>query len=321
MKHLFLFNPHAGTGSKQVAVRAEVDRSFYGEDYTVVTTTHAGHAAELAHAACASGEAVRIYACGGDGTLNEVVQGAAGYENAAVTHVPMGTGNDFLRLFGPDAPARFTDFSALKDGPQASFDLMECNGRIGLNVICAGVDARVAADVHRYKALPLISGTGAYVLSLAVNIVKGLSRPMTVEIDGEVLDGGCCILCICNGRYYGGGFMPVGEAMPDDGILNVLYIPTVKRLTFARYVGAYGKGHYRDLPPGVVKAFRCTRVHMVSPEPITAVVDGETVRETELTVALSHQKVNFFYPAGLSYAPAPEFQRYLVSVGTPLVRL
>ena len=80
---------------------------------------------------------MRIYACGGDGTLNEAVAGAAGFGNAAVTHYPMGSGNDFLRMFGPDA-CRFYDLRALLDAPQAPVDLIECNGRLALNELTNG---------------------------------------------------------------------------------------------------------------------------------------------------------------------------------------
>mgnify|MGYP001705535948 CR=1 FL=1 len=86
---------------------------------------------ELARAAAERGEPVRIYACGGDGTLNEAVNGAAGFANAAVTNVPKGTGNDFLKIFGADYRSRFSDLAALADGPQACFDLMDCKGRLG----------------------------------------------------------------------------------------------------------------------------------------------------------------------------------------------
>ena len=316
MKHLLLLNPRAGTGSKQEEIRARAEEVFLGEDFSLITTQSAGHAYDLARAAAASGEQVRIYACGGDGTLNEVVRGAAGFENAAVTHVPMGTGNDFLRLFGKDAVPRFLDLAALKDGPQSAFDLMDCNGQLGLNVICAGVDARVAADVERYKALPLVSGTGAYVLSLIVNIAKGITRDITVEVNGDKLEG-CSILCICNGRYYGGGFMPVGEAMPDDGILNVLYVPKISRFQFLRFITRYSTGRYHELPEWVIRGYSCTAVRLSAAEPITAVVDGEVVRTPVLSVSLAKEKVNFFYPPGLSYLPAPEFLKFLSKVSTP----
>ena len=174
----------------------------------------------------------RGYACGGDGTLNEVVNGAAEYPNAAVTCVPKGTGNDFLKLFGPEYRQLFYDLEGLAVGPQTPFDLMDCNGHLGLDVVCAGVDARIAAGVHRYKDLPGVSGKGAYVLSLLEQVLlRGIARPMEVEVDGKRWQGETAVLCVCNGRHYGGGFMPVPEAMPDDGILDVLLIPKVSLLT------------------------------------------------------------------------------------------
>ena len=80
-----------------------------------------------------------------------MVNGAAGHPHAAVTNVPKGTGNDFLKMFGPDYRTLFYDLEALAVGPQTPFDLIDCNGRLGIDVVCAGVDARIAADVHRYK--------------------------------------------------------------------------------------------------------------------------------------------------------------------------
>ena len=164
MKHLFIINPAAG--KRENTRRLEADIRGLEWDWEIAYTAKSGDACRYARAAAEAGTPVRIYACGGDGTLNEVVNGAAGYDNAAVTNVPIGTGNDFLKIFGPDNKTLFSDLRALGGGPQASFDLMDCNGRLGIGVVCAGVDARIAADVHRYKTLPLVRGIGAYILSL-----------------------------------------------------------------------------------------------------------------------------------------------------------
>ena len=287
MKHLFIINPAAGKHGSTDALTAQIREIFGGRglDYEIAFTSGAGTGENLARAAAQSGAPVRIYACGGDGTLNEVVNGAAGYDNAAVTNVPKGTGNDFLKIFGKNYRARFSD-------------LMDCNGKLGLGVICAGVDARVAADVHKYKALPLVSGVGAYILSLVVNVFKGLTRPTQIQVDGETLDGPSTIICICNGRYYGGGFMPVGEAQPDDGILDMLVVPKVSRFTFFRLVSKYAKGLYRQLPQ-VIRDFHCQEISFTSPEELVAVVDGEVMRSRSFTVRLSGKKINFFYPPDL----------------------
>ena len=217
MRHLFIINPAAG--KKESTAELEGLLAQLSVPHTVVYTNGAGDAQRLTRQAAMESEPLRVYACGGDGTLNEVVNGAAGFSHVAVTNVPKGTGNDFLKIFGPDYRTQFYDLEALAVGPQSAFDLMDCNGKLGIDVVCAGVDARIAAGVHRYKDLRFVSGMGAYTLSLLENIFfKGINRPMTVQM-GELSwqNRQTAILCICNGRYYGGGFMPVAEAMPDDG--------------------------------------------------------------------------------------------------------
>ena len=299
MRHLFIINPRAGKGDSTRRLLERIQAVFPGDEAEIVITRAAGEGRQAARQAAETGEPVRIYACGGDGTLNEVVNGAAGYPNAAVTNVPKGTGNDFLRIFGPDAPRRFSDLAALREGPQAALDLMDCNGLLGIGVACAGVDARIAADVPRYKALPLVRGTGAYVLSLVVNVLfKGITRPMVVEMGPVRYQGEVSILCVCNGRYYGGGFMPVGEAQPDDGVLDMLLVPAVSRRTFFRLVGRYAKGRYREFPR-LIRDHHGSSVTFSSQQELVAVVDGEVLRARQFTIALSPKKINFFYPSDL----------------------
>ena len=306
MKHVFILNPSAGKKKDIEEFCQNIRQAMEGREYEILFTEYGGHAEELACAAAQTGEQVRIYGCGGDGTLNEVVCGAAGYDNAAVTNIPRGTGNDFLKIFGPNFRQAFSDLEALADGPQAAFDLIDCNGKLGLGVVCAGVDARIADDVHKYKKLPLVSGMGAYILSLIENVLfKGISRPTKVRVEGESLNGHTSIICICNGRYYGGGFMPVGDAMPDDGILDILYVPKVSLFTFARLVGKYAKGRYRDFPD-LIRHFHCQEIEFESEQEIVTVVDGEVMRGNSFHAALSDKKINFFYPAYVNYKDAPE---------------
>lgn len=302
MKHVFIINPAAG--KKDSTERLLEQIKALNVDSEIALTAQAGDARRLAGRAVAEsgGAPLRLYACGGDGTLNEVVNAAAGYDHVAITNVPKGSGNDFLRIFGPDFRAGFLDLPALAAGPQAAFDLMDCNGKLGIGVVCAGVDARIAADKDQYKALPLVRGTGAYVTSLVVNVLfKGICRPTRVKMGDMDFDGQTAIICACNGRYYGGGFMPVGEAMPDDGVIDFLFVPQVSRTTFFRLVGAYAKGKYRDYP-NLIRHWHGDRIEFSSEGEIVACVDGEIMRDTAFTVKLSDKKVNFFWPEYLDYA-------------------
>ena len=314
MKHLFIINGLARAEKKK---RKAFDRLMAGidrlqGDVEVQFTAPPDWGAEQIARDCAQrGEPARIYACGGDGTLNEVVNGAAGYDHVSVTNVPLGTGNDFLKIFGPKYRELFSDLPALMDGPQAAFDLMDCNGRLGIDVVCAGVDARIAADVDKYKGVPVVSGIGSYILSLVDNVLfRGICRPMRVQMGDLDLAGETAIVCICNGRHYGGGFMPVAEAMPDDGVLDMLVVPKVSRTTFFRLVGKYATGHYREYPE-LIRDYHGQSIRYASLDgaDVTTVVDGETMRAPEFTVTLSDKKVNFFYPAGASYQPAASLDK------------
>lgn len=301
MRHIFIINPSAG---KRRSTRALVD-SIQSLDvpYEIQFTEKAGDARRIARAAAESGEAVRLYACGGDGTLNEVVNGAAGFDCAAVTNVPTGTGNDFLKVFGKENKARFTDLAALSQGPQTPMDLIDCNGHLGLDIVCVGLDSRIAVDKDKYNALPLVSGIGAYILALLENVIfKSIAQPTVVDCGDLHFDGETTIVCVCSGRYYGGGFMPVGDNMPDDGLLETLVVRKVSRFTFFRLVGKYGSGKYRDYPD-LIWYRQGEAVTIKGREELVAVVDGEPLRAREMTIQLSDKKVNFFYPAGLSYEP------------------
>ena len=299
MKHLFIINPAAG--KKESTRQLEQLLSNLSVPHEVVYTQAEGDAQRITQQAAASGEPLRVYACGGDGTLNEVVNGAAGLDHVAITNVPKGTGNDFLKIFGPDYREKFYDLEALAAGPQKQFDLVDCNGKLGIDVVCSGVDARIAADVHRYKNWWFVSGIGAYILALIENVVlKGLSVPMAVDMGPINWKGDTSIVCICNGRHYGGGFNPVPEAMPDDGVLDMLLIPKVSLLTFARLVGKYAKGKYKDYPK-YIKEHHGDRVVISSDRELITVVDGEVMRGKHFTVRLSEKKVNFFYPASAGY--------------------
>lgn len=302
MKHLFIINPAAG--KKHTTAELEAILKTLSFPHEVRYTLGEGDARRITEEAVKSGEPIRIYACGGDGTLNEVVNGAAGHAHVAVTNVPKGTGNDFLKIFGSDYRKLFYDIEALADGPQSEFDLIDCNGKLGIDVVCAGVDARIAADVFKYKDIQFVSGMGAYVLALIENVLfKGINRRMSVKMgDIDRKNEKTAIICICNGRHYGGGFMPVGGAMPDDGVLDMLVVKKVGIFTLARLIGKYAKGRYKEFPK-LVQEYHGQEITFSSEKPSVAALDGEIMRDCNFTVKLSEKKVNFFYPAGASYLP------------------
>lgn len=314
MRHLFIMNPHAGKYDRSQEMLEKVRFTMAGrrEEWDAVRTTGPGHAVALVEEAAQKGDPLRVYACGGDGTLNEVVNGAAGQEHVAVTHCPMGSGNDFLRIFGQDA-GRFRQLDQLLDTPQTAMDLIECNGRYSLNVCSVGFDARIGFGAADFKKLPLISGSAAYQLSAVRTIIKGIRLPYQVEVDGEVMPGDrFTLLCACNGRFYGGGFNPSPDAMPDDGLLNFIVIPAVSRFTVAALIQKFARGEIGDIPQAILRQGREMKIHC---DRVSAVnVDGERVDGQEITLALSDKKVQFFYPVGASWQPEKADRREVAAV-------
>lgn len=300
MKHLFIINPAAGSKDRTQVYRQEIERVCKARnlDYRIEVSAAPGNCMEIARQAVQSGEEYRIYACGGDGTLNEVVAGVAGYDNAAVTAYVGGSGNDFVKIFGDTEP--FRDLEQLLDCREATFDLIRCNEDVSLNICSVGLDARIGTDVSNYKRLPLLSGFRAYAVSTLVNVIRGVAEHYVVEINGQKIDAEQTLICACNGRFYGGGFNPVPEADPTDGLLDILVIKKVSRLKVAKVIGKFKNGKYRQLQD-VVQHFRTDKLRIICDKPTSVNLDGELRTAQVIDIAVAKEKLRFFYPAQLSW--------------------
>ncbi len=299
MKHLFIINPAAGSRDRTEEYRRTIRQVCTQRelDYQVEISTAPGNCRALARRAAETGEEYRIYCCGGDGTLNEVVSGAAGFPNVAVTHYAGGSGNDFIKIFSDTAA--FQDLERLLDSQEIQVDLIRCNEHYALNVCSVGLDARIGTDVAGYKRLPLLHGFRAYALSTLVNVVRGVAEHYVVEIDGERMDGEKTMICVCNGSYYGGGFHPVPTADPSDGILDVLVVDRVSRLKVAQVVGKYKSGRFAEFP-SLIRHFRTRRVQITCDRATAINLDGELAFANAMDIRLTGEKIRFFYPKGLT---------------------
>ncbi len=305
MTHLFIINPAAGSRDRTAQYRKTIEEvcGLQNLDYRIEISGAPGECRRIAREAAQTGQPYRIYACGGDGTLNEVVAGAAGYANVAVTAYPGGSGNDFVKIFSD--PKAFQDLQRLLDCREVSFDLMRCNEDYSLNICSVGLDARIGTDVSYYKRLPLLSGFRAYVVSTVLNVIRGISEHYVVKIDGEEIDGEQTMICACNGRYYGGGFNPVPTADPCDGILDVLLVRKVSRLQVPAVVGKYKNGRFRELPH-LVRHFRVRELTILCDKPTPISLDGEMRVAQEIHISVAPEKIRFFYPADLTYRVAED---------------
>lgn len=306
MKHLFVVNPVAGKQKPEEKLRLineAIDRlpaeQRSRDEFEIYVTEAPMDACRHIRETAADGAELRVYACGGDGTLNECVNGAAGLSNVAVTHFPCGTGNDFIKMFGLGKD-RFFDLTELINGEVRPIDVIKCNDRYSVNICSMGLDARVGTDVHKYSGMPLIGGAAGYVVSLVANYVKSITTTMTARAEGLTCGPELNLVCVCNGRFYGGGFNPTNDARPDDGLMDVLIVSGVSRLTIVRALLSYAKGKYRSLPQ-YITFVRTRHLEIDAAESEVINVDGEAEYGSRVVFDLIPGGVNFIFPKGLAF--------------------
>ena len=296
MKHLFIINPAAGSRDRTKSYTEQIKAACEGLDYTIAVSQAPGDCTRIAREAALTGDEYRRYACGGDGTLTEVAAGAAGFANAAVTAFSGGSGNDFTKLF--DQPEAFRDLERLLDCEEVEFDMIRCNEDLALNICSVGLDARIGTDVANYKRLPLLSGFRAYAVSAIINTIRGVSEHYVVEIDGKIIDAQQTLICACNGRFYGGGFNPVPEADPTDGLLDVLLVTKVNRRKVLAVIGKYKNGEYARYPE-LITYYKTKSLKIYCDGPTSINLDGELRVAETVELEIAKEKIRFFYPRGL----------------------
>ena len=301
MKHLFIVNPKAGGTDRTEEIKALAQKTFETreDEFEVYTTKAPGDATDEVIRRADTGEQVRVYSCGGDGTFNECVSGAVGRENVAVCPFPFGTGNDFCRMFG-DEQSLFTDMDAVLDGAERSIDIIDCNGRYSVNLCSVGIDARIGTNVHKYTSFPLFRGGAGYVVSAIVEIFKGISTHMVIRSDNFTADGKYSLVCACNGRFYGGGFNPSANAMPDDGILDIYIVQGVSLIKLAGLIGKYAKGRADELPKYITH-LRSDNVSIEFDEENVINLDGEAVFAKKVDMKLIPGAVKIVVPKGMRF--------------------
>ena len=301
MRHVFIINPAAGKTDRTDEIREQINNLSTQEKVEVFITEGVRDAERIARREVSKGDEVRIYACGGDGTANEVLTGVQGYKNCAMGIIPIGSGNDFVRSLEPFKREDFLKIENMIKGTEKEIDLIECNGKYSMNIFSVGFDCSVANNVERFKKLPLVSGSLAYKMSIIYCLFAKRKHKVVIEVDGEVLEktkSKTTLLTVGgNGQFYGGGIKAAPKALLDDGYIDFVHVSTIAAIRFIFLLGKYIKGLHINNPKFPFVTFkRCKEIKFISDETIDINVDGEIFPEKNPVARLSEKALRIVLP-------------------------
>ncbi|MDR1320033.1 MAG: hypothetical protein LBK56_01195 [Gracilibacteraceae bacterium] len=304
MEHYFIINPKAGRGDtggefclsiESAAAAAGARAAFY---ITRGPRDAWNYTRDLCQARGAEAAALRFYACGGDGTLNEVVNGvmAAG-GRAAVGFIPQGTGNDFVNNFPQGAD--FTDVAAQLAAAPRTVDLLLAGGRYAVNMCNAGFDAEVARRMTALKKKTGLYGPPLYTLALARCLLGKTGMTLDLDLDGAKYAGRFLLALAANGVSYGGGYYGAPLAKPDDGYMDCCLVKSIPRPLMAALVPFFRQGHHLEMPMfrRIITYARARAMSFHSPRPVPVSMDGEIELLRSFSVSVAPAALSFLTPA------------------------
>ncbi|HEY8843816.1 MAG TPA: diacylglycerol kinase family protein [Gaiellaceae bacterium] len=279
MSTVFLVNPAAENGATgrrwpELAHRA----ASLGLRGDALLSERAGQLAELARQA-ADGGASLLVVVGGDGTVNEVVNGIAERDDVELAVIPRGTGWDFVRTYG--IPRRLENaVEVALHGQTRVIDLGRARYRgwdgsegesLFANIASAGMSGAIAKRAN--ESSKALGGKAAYLWSTMAVFSRWRSDEVRVRVDGEERRGRMHDVIVANGRFFGGGMQICPEAEPDDGLFDVLLLGDLTKRDLLLTLPKTYRG--KHLPHPKAELLRGAAVELDAPEPLPVELDGE----------------------------------------------
>ena len=289
MRAFLVVNPEAGKGlGQELGPAVARYLTELGVPVQIAHSTGPGDVRRKVRAAMQEHPPV-VIAAGGDGTVHEAVNGwmeAGGDVPLAV--VPVGTGNDFVKMLGLSHDWREACWR-VKRGATRRFDVGRCNDFYFANGLGIGFDAQVALEANGIRWL---RGNAVYGVALAKILLLHHARPVVrVQHDGETLDTDITLLTINNGKVEGGAFIMAPDAEMDDGLVDVVLAKGMGRVGILQLLPQVLKGEHLTHPK-VVK-FRTNRLTVESATPLPIHADGELTYSgaTHLDIEVLHKRL------------------------------
>ncbi len=316
MKHLIIVNSKAGQEKNLEEFKKKVASDFKGLDFEIYETTGPRSVIPfLKEYLGKSKDTVRVYACGGDGTIHEVVNAIVGHKNVELAVLAVGTGNDFVKIYSESkdyddivknksGANRFQDFKALINGKVEEIDLSKMTGEsmkepwYSINVINFGFDAIVGAKGNENKLKGRKNPYGPRAIIPA--IIGGRFNKIIVKADGEQLNKKRMLLAsLAQGQWVGGQYHASPKSDNTDGLIDVMLLRCMSFLRLmVQYFGRYQKGEHMDNPKLMKRIVyrRAKEIEIIGNKDIDICVDGEIVRGKTFKVEVMPKALKFVVP-------------------------
>ncbi|MBA7605133.1 Diacylglycerol kinase [subsurface metagenome] len=270
-----------------------------GFNFKVSYTSHHGEAIELAQKAADKGIEL-IVSIGGDGTVNEIVNGIMKSKNdPSLGIIPLGWANDFIKTV--NIPFDITQAcQILVQGKIKKIDIGVINSQIYFANICGvGFDAEVAQLANQIKSKhPNLRILSAFIYVFAT--VKKLLSPFSyhnvkIKFDGQEIHSKILFIAISNGKIYGGRFKITPEAILDDGLLEICLVEEMGRFKYLSIIPKVFKGTHASIKG--INFYRAKEVVIESSETILAQVSGEVIEcQKKFTITLLPKSLKLIVP-------------------------
>lgn len=296
MKHLFIINPTAG-GGRTLNFIPQIEKIFAknGQPYKIELTNGPGDAKKIAekYTSNINGENLRIYSVGGDGTLNEVLNGMIG-TSSSLAVIPLGTGNDFMRSIAPRYNIKNILINTI-EGEEKFIDCAKVNEKYFLNISSVGFDAEIMYNSEEYKKSIFLPGKLAYIYGIFATLFKYKDKKISIDVDGEKIDDTKVLLvAIANGKCYGGGITVSPYSKLDDGKLNISFIKSIKASQILKPLIKFVRGKYEDIKE--IKFLTGKKIEIKCDKIIKMSIDGEIFESDQATFEILPNKVKFVIP-------------------------
>jgi diacylglycerol kinase (ATP) len=259
-----------------------------------------GHLAELAREA-ADGGARLLVVVGGDGSVNEVVNGIAGDDRVELAIVARGTGWDFARAFEiPRKPAEAARVAL--GGATRTVDLGRATFRSWAgdetssyfaNAASAGMSGAIAQRAN--ETSKALGGKASYAWATLAVFARWQNGRVEVAVDDERRDGRMHDVVVANGRFLAGGMLLCPDAVPDDGVFDVLLIGDLTKRDLVLTMPKTYRGSH--LPHPKAELLRGRIVTVDAPQPLPVQLDGEQPGTTPARFELVPRALRVRVPA------------------------